>query len=111
MPAVRHVKTMGVTSLLDLTEQQWRQDAGPSSGGESALFLIDARDSLESLRDGTGWEIEYPRDVWRLHKLPGITIPAGLPMPLMPGCGLTASPSPGSASWPNDGHDCGWPPG
>ena len=80
MPAVRHVKTMGVTSLLDLTEQQWRQDAG-SQAGESALFLIDARDSLESLRDGTGWEIEYPRDVWRLHKLPGITIPAGRPCP------------------------------
>ena len=28
MPAVRHVKTVGVTSLLDLTEQQWRQNAG-----------------------------------------------------------------------------------
>jgi integrase len=80
MPAVRHVKAMGVTSLLDLTEQQWRQSAG-SQAGESALFLIDARDSLESLRDGTGWEIEYPRDVWRLHKLPGITIPAGRPCP------------------------------
>ena len=25
MPAVRHVKAVGVTSLLDLTEQQWRQ--------------------------------------------------------------------------------------
>jgi integrase len=80
MPAVRHVKTMGVTSLLDLSEQQWRQGAG-SQAGESALFLLDARDFLESLRDGTGWEIEYPRDVWRLHKLPGITIPAGRPCP------------------------------
>ena len=80
MPAVRHVKTVGVTSLLDLTEQQWRQNAG-SQVGESALFLIDARDALESLRDGTGWEIEYPQDVWRLHKLPGITVPAGRPCP------------------------------
>lgn len=80
MPAVRHVKAMGVTSLLDLPEQQWRQSAG-SQAGESVLFLIDARDALESLRDGTGWEIEYPRDVWRLHKLPGITIPAGRPCP------------------------------
>ncbi len=52
-----------------------------SQVSESALFLIDARDALESLRDGTGWEIEYPRDVWRLHKLPGITIPAGRPCP------------------------------
>jgi integrase len=59
MPAVRHVKAMGVTSLLDLSEQQWRRSAG-SRLGESALFLVDARDALESLRDGTGWEIEYP---------------------------------------------------
>ena len=80
MPAVRHAKAVGVTSLLDLTEQQWRQSAG-AQVGESALFLLDARDALESLRDGTGWEIEYPRDVWRLHKLPGITVPAGRPCP------------------------------
>jgi len=80
MPAVRHAKAVGVTSLLDLTEQQWRHSAG-SQVGESALFLLDARDALESLRDGTGWEIEYPKDVWRLHKLPGITIPAARPCP------------------------------
>jgi hypothetical protein len=80
MPAVRHVQAVGVTSLLDLTEQQWRQSAG-SQVGESALLLVDARDALEALQDGTGWEIEYPRDVWRLHKLPGITIPAGRPCP------------------------------
>jgi integrase len=80
MPAVRHVKALGVTSLLDLSEQQWRQSAG-SRVGESALFLLDARDAVEALRDGIGWEIEYPRDVWRLHKLPGITIPTGRPCP------------------------------
>ena len=80
MPAVRHVQAVGVTSLLDLSEQQWRQSAG-AQAGEAVLFLIDARDALESLRDGIGWEIEYPQDVWRLHKLPGITIPAGRPCP------------------------------
>ena len=80
MPAVRHVQAAGVTSLLDLSEQQWRQSAG-AWADEAALFLIDARDALESLRDGIGWEIEYPNDVWRLHKLPGITIPAGRPCP------------------------------
>ena len=80
MPAVRHAQAVGVTSLLDLSEQQWRQGAG-TQAGEAVLFLIDARDALESLRDGTGWEIEYPQDVWRLHKLPGITIPAGRPCP------------------------------
>ena len=80
MPAVRHVQAVGVTSLLDLSEQQWRQSAG-AQAGEAVLFVIDARDALESLRDGIGWEIEYPQDVWRLHKLPGITIPAGRPCP------------------------------
>ena len=79
-PAVRHARAVGVTSLLDLTEQQWRHSAR-SQASQSALFLLDARDALESLRDGTGWEIEYPKDVWRLHKLPGITIPAGRPCP------------------------------
>jgi integrase len=80
MPAVRHVQAVGVTSLLDLSEQQWRQSAG-AQAGEAVLFLIDARDALESLRDGIGWEIEYRQDIWRLHKLPGITIPAGRPCP------------------------------
>jgi len=80
MSAVRHVKALGITSLLDLSEQQWRRSAG-SRAGESAMFLLDARDALESLRDGTGWEIEYPTDVWRLHKLPGVTVPAGRPCP------------------------------
>ena len=80
MPAVRHVKAVGVASLLDLSELQWRQSAGSCVDG-STLFLLDARDALEALRDGTGWEIEYPRDVWRLHKLPGITVPAGRPCP------------------------------
>ena len=101
MPAVRHVKTVGVTSLLDLTEQQWRRSAG-SQVGESALFLIDARDALESLRDGAGWEIEYPQDVGRLHKLPGITVPASRPCPR---ARLRFDRI--TQPWPNDGHDCG----
>ena len=62
----------GVGSLLDHTEQQWRQ-AARSRLRQPGLFIIDARDAVETLRDGTGWEAEYPRDVWRLHKLPGIT--------------------------------------
>jgi integrase len=81
MPAVRHVQAAAVTSLLDLSERQWRRSAGGTQASEAVLFLIDARDALESLRDGIGWEIEYPQDVWRLHKLPGITVPAGRPCP------------------------------
>ena len=44
---------------------------------QSLMFLLDARDAVEALRDGIGWEIEYPRDVWRLDKLPGVAAPAG----------------------------------
>lgn len=79
MPAVRLVKKLAVSSLLELSEQQWRQTVAHRD--ESLLFLLDARDAVEDLRDGTGWEVEYPRDVWRLDRLPGIAAPAGRPCP------------------------------
>ena len=82
MPAVRHVKTTGVDLAAgpDRSSSGGTQRQVPGSGSRP-LFLVDARDAVESLRDGTGWEVEYPRDVWRLHKLPGITAPAGRPCP------------------------------
>ena len=40
-------------------------------------FLEYARDAVETLHEGTGWEVEYPRDVWRPHRLPGLTLNAG----------------------------------
>ena len=43
------------------------------------VFLLDAREAVETLRDGTGWEVGYPRDVWRLHLLPGIAATPGRP--------------------------------
>jgi integrase len=85
MTAIRWAKRAEVSSLLDLSEQQWRQavramrgsagDGGTWGSGEA--FLIYARDAVESLRDGVGWEVEYPRDVWRLSKLPGLTFNSG----------------------------------
>ena len=78
--AIRQVQQAGVDSLLDYTEQQWRQ-AARSRLRQPGLFIIDARDAVETLRDGTGWEAEYPRDVWRLHKLPGITTGHGQSCP------------------------------
>ena len=60
--AIRQVQQAGVDSLLDYTEQQWRQ-AARSRLRQPGLFVIDARDAVETLRDGTGWEAEYPRDV------------------------------------------------
>jgi hypothetical protein len=83
--AIRWARQPGVSSLLDLSEQQWRQLArggrrSPGDGGlrgSSEAFLAFARDAVESLRDGIGWEVEYPRDVWRLGKLPGLTFNSG----------------------------------
>ena len=80
IPAVRLVETLGIASLLELTEQQWRR-AAATRPNQSLMFLLDARDAVEALRDGIGWEIEYPRDVWRLDKLPGVAAPAGRPCP------------------------------
>ena len=80
--------------------------AADSPVREPTLFLLDARDAVEFLRDGTGWEVEYPRDVWRLHKLPGIAAPSGRPCPHA-GCGSPRSPSPGCVTSASGG--CGWP--
>jgi len=74
--AVHRAKAAGVSSLLDLSAREWRKTfrSRMRAGG---VFLLDAREGVEILMDGTGWEVEYPRDVWRLHLLPGIEIPPG----------------------------------
>ena len=69
---IRTAKNAGVSSLLNLSAEQWRERAG-SKEGTYQRFLIFARDSVETLRDGIGWDVEYPREVWRLHRLPGLT--------------------------------------
>jgi hypothetical protein len=81
MQAVRFAKASQVTSLVDLDEDQWRQSAKSRVVREPVLFLIETRDAVETLRDGVGWEVEYVRDIWRLHKLPGITTPATSTVP------------------------------
>ncbi|MFF3159914.1 tyrosine-type recombinase/integrase [Streptomyces sp. NPDC057910] len=75
MQAIRLATRAGATSLLDLSEEQWREQARTGRSREPVLFLIEVRDAIETLRDGAGWETEYPRDVWRLDKLPGIAVP------------------------------------
>lgn len=62
MQAVRQAQAAAVTSLLERSAQQWRQTAG-SRVREPVLFLLEAQDAVESLQEGTGWQIEYPRDV------------------------------------------------
>ena len=65
-----------VSSLLDLPSERWHELAG-SKQGMYQRFLEYARDAVETLHEGTSWEVEYPRDVWRLHRLPGLTLNAG----------------------------------
>ena len=71
--AIRIAVREGVSSLLDHDEVRWREVTASKSSSSYPRFLIDARTAVEMLRDGTGWEVEYARDVWRLHTLPGLT--------------------------------------
>jgi len=67
----------GITSLLDHDEDAWRQAwkqrfpkrARPSQGDSCRALLIYARRKVEELHYGCGWDIEYPRDIWRLRNL------------------------------------------
>ncbi|MEP7179284.1 MAG: tyrosine-type recombinase/integrase [Pseudonocardiales bacterium] len=73
---IRKAREAGVMSLLDHTAQWWADAAGPKTSSYPA-FLAFARDAVETLHEGTGWQVEYPRDVWRLERLPGLTGNAG----------------------------------
>jgi integrase len=67
----------GITSILDHSEDAWRQTwkqrfpkrARPSQGDSSRALLIYARRKIEELLLGHGWDVEYPRDTWRLRNL------------------------------------------
>jgi integrase len=61
----------GVASLLDHAEPAWREQLarrGPKGDLERAL-VVYARRQVEDLACGTGWDVEYGRDVWRLRTL------------------------------------------
>ena len=73
---IKLAKTAEVTSLLDLSPEQW-QELSAGKHGMYQHFLLDAREAVEALIDGDGWEAEYVRDVWRLYRLPGLTLNAG----------------------------------
>jgi integrase len=73
----RFLAGTGAGSLLEYSEQQWGEwIARPGVKGGSSVkgLLIHAHRQVETLAHGHGWEVEYPRDVWRLHTL-GITGP------------------------------------
>jgi len=75
--ALRLAANSGVVSLLEHQAPYWRELSAGKSGGWYEGFLLHAHEVVETLRDGTGWDVEYPRDVWRLHTLPGLTRNAG----------------------------------
>jgi len=77
--AVRGAGNAGVESLLDLSEDEWRRQAGRGKSPAYPAFLLFARDMVEELAEGTGWEAECPRDIWRLHRIPGLVLNPGKP--------------------------------
>ena len=64
-------------SLLDRDEDAWRQAwlqrfpgrASPGHGDSGRALLVYARRTVEELHAGRGWDVEYPRDAWRLRNL------------------------------------------
>ena len=70
--AIRIAGDAGVSSLLDHDEDRWLEITASKSTSTYQSFLLHARTVVETLRDGSGWDVEYPRDIWRLHTLPGL---------------------------------------
>lgn len=74
--AIRQAREAAVSSLLEKSADWWASRAGPKTNSYPA-FLAFARDVVEALHEGTGWEVEYPRDIWRVERLPGLTLNSG----------------------------------
>jgi integrase len=70
MRVVRLLAAVNVTSLLDHDEDTWRDLAGTTANDtRSRGFLNYAHRTIADLAEAGGWEAEYPRDVWRMHRL------------------------------------------
>jgi integrase len=71
--AVNFTAAVAVASLLDWDEDQWKHHRPPAGHGTSATaprsLIIYARCQAEGLAFGRGWDVEYPRDTWRLRNL------------------------------------------
>jgi integrase len=68
---VRFLLDNQMTSFLDWPEKTWKQRFPASNGTQKvqAALVIYARRTIEDLLCGRGWEVEYPRDTWRLRNL------------------------------------------
>ncbi len=68
MIMVRILAASGASSLLDRTEQEWRDEFGTKRSNASAL-LAWSRCQVADLAEGTGWDAEFGRDAWQMHRL------------------------------------------
>ena len=68
MQMVRSLTAEPMTSLLQVPEEQLRERIYPSMPNARA-FALFARRCLQDLRDGDGWDGEYPRDLWQLRRV------------------------------------------
>ena len=68
---LRKLAASGESSLLDRPAEEWNKSLGFSSrhGDSERRFLLDAIGYLRDLAEGTGWDAEYPRDMWLLRRL------------------------------------------
>ena len=73
---IRAVAASGVGSLLDWPEEQWLAYGLLTRPGtaQARSLAVQARRQIEDLHYGRGWDVEYPRDIWRLRNL-GIAAP------------------------------------
>ena len=67
---VRLLAASPAMSLLDHEEGTWLRIAdGVVNDTRSRALLLYARRAVADLAEAGGWEAEYPRDVWRMHRL------------------------------------------
>lgn len=92
-PVIRLLARSGAASLLERSPTEWARvfDQAYRRKTSGRAFLRFARDRVEDLDHGEGWEHEYPRDIWYFRRL-------GVHSRGEHGCVWTASPNPGCAS-------------
>lgn len=72
-PLLDHLAASGAASLLERPLDQWLAGLPAAAALHTPrAFLAYALECVLDLRDGTGWDGEYQRDVWLLRRL-GVT--------------------------------------
>jgi hypothetical protein len=96
-PLLDHLVASGAESLLERPLADWLAGLPAAAAVNTPrAFLGYAIECLLDLRDGTGWDSEYERDVWLLCRL-GVTGHDG------PGWISLRCNHCGCGSWPSDG--------